>query len=1125
MHKRLVILLLLHLCIFCAGAQSYSVDSVSVLSSGKWVKACVGESGLYRLSAKTLSSWGYNDISKVAVYSNGGAELPFLNRTERINDLAKLPVYKTNSELVFYVQGRQAWTFNSSTRQYQCKNNESDEYTYVFISDSASPSEQLEELTQPEGEDIYEITYNSTLLYHELHKNNLDKSGRDWYGELLTKQNPKLTIDFGQIQHVPSASIYLKLTLCAAVLKDRMEYNVLYNDSLVAASTVRVYKSSNEVAVSSQISKTFTHVGNVSDNKVTLLCAMTQSKDESYLDNITLEIPTKLQMPQSGILYLNLSEGVRKSRSRLSRVTITGVSKELQVWCIDNPQKPEQVSVTNGNGTLSFIQDNTKVHQYVVFDASKVTSLTEPVFVSNVDNQNIHATPAVDYLIVYHSLFKKQAEELADIHRQYSDLDVATVNVDEIYNEFGGGQRGPVAIRDFVRYVYNKGNGKLKYLLLFGAGSYDNISYGEAYPTNLIPTYQSAQSLNDTQTYSTDDFYGWLDDNELNYESSATLDIGIGRLPATEGTEAQVMVNRIRNYISNPVKDAWINRVVQFSCEGDDNEHTKYANDNANQIEKLDEGIDVSRVFSESYPMVQSTTGKTFPQAISDFYNNVNNNGAFLVNYVGHSNAEAVGEYIMVRKINLFSNNDRLPFMIGATCDFAPFDRFQKYLSKDLLTYPYGGFIAVLSTTRLVYGNYSHSLNTGMLQALLTKDENGQPRRLGDALKFAKRKTSSIVNSLKYVLLGDPALLLANNADYYVATDSVCGEPYESSITPIKALTTNYVEGTIRDANGDIMEDFNGTVETSLYDKRREKSTLGKVSPVFTYSEWGNRLFHSTHKVTNGRFSLPIQLTKDIDSSEGYGRLSYVAWSDNDNRRAIGGSNMVLVGGFADGILTDTIGPELHIYADYPSWQNGAVTSSEPLICAEMSDISGINSSGVGIGHSITMTVDNDPNSTIILNKYYSITGTNPEAGRLQYKLPAMTPGQHIVSVKVWDNMGNSTSKSISLLVTANSQITFDRIQIYPSSYAIKGEPLSMRFFHNNTGAGNTIYLSVFDLSGQLKCSAQTTLQTGTSDSGEIILTDLMPSLSSLANGVYVVNVKVVGTNGRRGEFTRKLAF
>lgn len=1116
-------ILIMLMCLYClsASAQSFSELESSVLSKGHWVKLQVNEEGLYSLSAKTLSSLGFSDISKVAVYGNGGKELPLSNSADRVVDLVKLPVCRTKSELVFFTGATQNWTYNYSTSQFQCSQNQYDDKAYVFITDSQAPSDDPIKAEIVTKDVASEITYNSTLVHHELHNISLFKSGRDWYGETLTKSASSLEIDLGNFQRVLSQEIVLNVRLCAAS-SQRVDYTVSYNDSVLITNNIRALGSS-ELGVNSQSSKRFKLQKSPARNVVSIKCALPQLSDKAYLDYITAEIPTALQMPSSGVMCLNIAEGTRRHRGEASVVTISNASAEDIVWCVDDATRPTLVTSSFSNNKLSFTQDNSEVHKYVVFNPSKISSFPEPSFVSEVENQNLHATPAVDYIIVYHPMFKAQAEELAEIHRQYSALDVYCASTDDIYNEFNGGQRSATAIRDYVRFVYKKSNGKLRYLLLFGEGSYDNLSYGSANPYNLVPTYQSIQSLHDTQSYVTDDFFAWLEDDELVYDTRANVDIGVGRFPIYEVEDAQIMVDRVKNYLTKPQYGAWMNTAVMAACSGDNNEHAMFANENADLIAKYSSSVNTTRVIAEAYTSVQSTTGRSYPQAISDFYNAINNQGAFLVNYVGHGGPLALQLYFETAKISRLANKDKLPFMIAATCEFAPFDNEPNNATKQLVLYPYGGMIGVLTATRTVFGNNNHSLNVGMIEGLLTPDSEGNVRRLGDAVRFAKLKTPSMTNSLKYVLIGDPAVTLVNNAEYIVQTDSICGEPYESCITPLKALTANKIAGTIRDASGNIVENFNGEVEVSLYDKQRIRSTLGSASPVYKYTEWGNRLFHSKFKVTDGRFDATIQLSKDIDATEGYGRLSYFAWADT--QKAKGASDMVLVGGFADALQLDTVGPDLKVYMDYPQWQDGGVTSSSPMLFAEMSDISGINAAGVGIGHNITLTIDDDPNTMLSLDNYYSHIGGEGNVGQVKYQLSEMSSGHHTLSLKVWDNAGNSSEKRISMHVSSVSQIKLSDVVVYPSTFTSLGEPLSLRFFHNNAGFGNTLHLAIYDLSGKLMASTQTTLPTGASDSGVISLTDLMPRISGMPNGVYVLNVKLIGSNGRRGEITRKLAF
>lgn len=1110
-------------CLYCfsASAQSFSECESSVLSKGRWVKLQVSEGGLYRLSAKSLSSWGFNDISKVSVYGNGGKELPLSNSAERVVDLAQLPVYRVKSDLVFYTGATQNWTYNYSTSQFQCSQNQYDDKAYVFITDSQTPSVLPIAAATVAKDATSEVSYNSTLVHHELHNRSLFKSGRDWYGEMLTKTAPSVDVDLGSHSRVVSQNIVLNIRLCAAA-SQRVDYTVSYNDSVLISNNIRAM-SSSERGVNSQASKTFKLQKAPAKNVVSLKCAIPQTTDNAYLDYVTAEIPTELQMPSSGLLYLNIADGTRRNRNGASIVKVSNITAEDIVWCIDDAVKPSLIHTSFSNNELSFVQDNSEVHRYVVFNPSKISSLPEPSYLSEVENQNLHATPAVDYIIVYHPMFKAQAEELAEIHRQHSDLKVYCASTDDIYNEFNGGQRSATAIRDFARFVYKKSNAKLRYLLLFGEGSYDNLAYGSANPYNLIPTYQSIQSLHDTQSYVTDDFFAWLEDDELTYDTRATVDIGVGRFPIYEVDDAKMMVNRVRDYLATPTYGSWMNSAVVAACSGDENEHAIFANENADLMAKYSPSINSTRVIAEAYTSVQSTTGRSYPQAISDFYNAINNQGVFLVNYVGHGGPLAIQLYFETVKIDRLSNKEKLPFMIAATCEFAPFDNVPNNASKQLVLYPHGGMIGVLAATRTVFGNNNHSLNVGMIEGLLTPDEEGNTRRLGDALRFAKLKTPSMTNSLKYVLIGDPAVSLVNNTEYTVQTDSICGEPYESCIIPLKALTANKIVGTIRDASGNVVDNFNGEVEVSLYDKQRIRSTLGSASPVYKYTEWGNRLFHSKFKVTDGRFDATIQLSKDIDATEGYGRLSYFAWADT--QKAKGASDMVLVGGFADALQLDTVGPDLKVYMDYPQWQDGGVTSSSPMLFAEMSDISGINAAGVGIGHNITLTIDDDPNTMLSLDNYYSHIGGEGNVGQVKYQLSEMSSGHHTLSLKVWDNAGNSSEKRISMHVSSVSQIKLSDVVVYPSTFTSLGEPLSLRFFHNNAGFGNTLHLAIYDLSGKLMASTQTTLPTGASDSGVISLTDLMPRISGMPNGVYVLNVKLIGSNGRRGEITRKLAF
>lgn len=74
------------------------------------------------------------------------------------------------------------------------------------------------------------------------------------------------------------------------------------------------------------------------------------------------------------------------------------------------------------------------------------------------------------------------------------------MQIDQLFHEFSGGMADPTAIRDFVKMFANP-----RYLLLMGAGSFDyrNRIFNNI---NLVPCYESANSLDPLLTYTSDDF-------------------------------------------------------------------------------------------------------------------------------------------------------------------------------------------------------------------------------------------------------------------------------------------------------------------------------------------------------------------------------------------------------------------------------------------------------------------------------------------------------------------------------------------------------------------------------------------------------------------------------------------
>jgi hypothetical protein len=207
-------------------------------------------------------------------------------------------------------------------------------------------------------------------------------------------------------------------------------------------------------------------------------------------------------------------------------------ASNAQAWEVTDELAPVKMKGTFNNGQWSFTNGAENLKEYVAFAGTFLT----PQAIGKVAPQNLHGTAETDYFIITHPLFVAQAERLALFHQQKNGLRTLVVTTEQVFNEFGGGQGDPSAIRDFVKMYYDKYRAtwdeKGKYLLLFAKASFDYKARVQN-NTNYVPSYQSATTLDPLGTYTSDDYFGFLDDAE-NINSSLimnALDIGIGRVP------------------------------------------------------------------------------------------------------------------------------------------------------------------------------------------------------------------------------------------------------------------------------------------------------------------------------------------------------------------------------------------------------------------------------------------------------------------------------------------------------------------------------------------------------------------------------------------------------------------
>ena len=288
--------------------------------------------------------------------------------------------------------------------------------------------------------------------------------------------------------------------------------------------------------------------------------------------------------------------------------------------------------------------------------------------------------------------------------------------------------------------------------------------------------------------------------------------------------------------------------------------------------------------------------------------------------------------------------------------------------------------------------------------------------------------------------------------------------------------------------------------------------------------------------VKNGDFSFKVTVPSEILATFNNYSPSLINLYAYDNsqtssvkfnggsREAMGSNSQFYIYGYDDTVVADTIGPNIEMMVlNGEEFKDGDLVNESPLLMARVSDESGINLSSSGIGHAITLTIDD--NTTIDdLSAYFSPINTDNEngsAGNINYQLSDLDPGAHTLKLKVWDVFNNSSSKTINFTVIRGMKP--DLYDVYCDANPAS---TSANFYlrHNRPDATVTVGIDIYNLLGQLVWTAT---QTGRSDSGTSFpvtwnLTDM--NGNRVQRGIYIYRARISTDGIQEATKAKKIA-
>ena len=1106
----------------------------SVLANGRWYKIAVAAKGIYKLDYNFLKKLGLDvsnlDPRKLRLYGNGGYQLPQANSQSKPNDLQENAMFAvgevdgrldTDDYFLFYYPGNTEWKQNAQGLFEHQQNVYSDSAYYFLSADLGSAKRMLNNQTSGTVPQITSNSFDDYQLYEkDLYSaitSNL-KSGRNWYGEDFEFTNSR-DFNFNLPGLIVGEPLWVKTRMAiranvSSFARVKLNNQNLYN--LTANAVPLNFESDYAQAVSQTANISAPANPNLSLN---ISYDKSSSMANAWLDFVELNCRRQF-FPVNDFLQFRDKNTVGQG---LVQFNLGVQNMDLQVWDVTDMYHARAVQVQKTANESHFIADAGILKEYVAFLPS---AFQTPAALGALPNQNLHALTPADFLIISAPEFLSEARRLAQYRKNTQGLGYHVVSSEQVYNEFSSGKRDASAIRDFVKMFYDRASANTalqpKYLLLFGKGSFDNRML-QFKQNNLLVTYQSKNSLSPTASYTSDDYFALLDDNEGDFSEDynanpGLLDIAVGRIPAKNATEAKAVVDKLIAYEASASLGAWRNSITLVADDEDNNLHLNQAEANAALIAQ-NKNYNISKIYFDAYPQEIGAGGTTNPQA-KEALNQKIADGTLLVNYTGHGGEGgwAQEKVLTIDDIENWQNQNKLPLIFTATCSFSRWDDPELVSAGELaLLKSEGGVPSIFSTTRIVYSSYNFDLNQSFLKALLQDIPNGR-LRFGDVFRAAKNNNIGglNINSRNFTLLGDPTALFPIPQ---------LGVHSTTLLDTLKAGEKVTVKGVVTKADGSTASSFNGVLYPVLFDKASTIRTLGQDAGLNgsypqAFEVQQNVLYKGKASVVNGAFSFDFLVPRDINLSVGKGKISYYAGNELSDAS---GFSEIKVGGSSASSSNDKIGPTIKLYFNDQNFVSGGITSPNAVLLVKLFDESGINTTGIGIGHDVVATLSSTdmPEKSIVLNNYYQADVDSYQSGEIKYPFENLLPGRYTLKLKAWDVFNNSAEELIDFEVKHQEKLSLAHVLNYPNPFVNR---TSFQFEHNYPNEELEVQVNIKTVTGKLvKTINQQIYSTGNRVNN--IFWDAKDDFGEkIARGIYVYELKVrCISNGAVAKKTEKL--
>ena len=703
-----------------------------------------------------------------------------------------------------------------------------------------------------------------------------------------------------------------------------------------------------------------------------------------------------------------------------------------EVWDVTDPESPSTlVGTSEGTPTDALLlgltrQPDTDVHLL----AFGVNDLLSPVSLYRRHPGVLRATdPTVSYVLVYNALFAADAQRLA-AHRA-TTLSVLAVDVEDIYDAFGGGVKDPLALRNFFKWLWIQGGGQLEFVCLLGDASRDYRHYQnqfEDFVPTVIRTKYPVELSYFSAPYAADDHLVSFDDT-TDYSGLDLPDVAVGRLTVREPTDSQRRVDTLIDYDVVTPPGTWRNRLV-FTADDFCQPSDLYCNEvmHMDQAEHLIDEFVPSTIDAVKLYMVDYAydPGGTFKPLARQEAKRQWNDGLSIFHYIGHGSDNTLADEQVFLTSDIFglTNGLRRGVFVAFSCDVGIFDSpTRQSMAETFTAQDGGGAIASIAASQVSFVSPNNALSEAFYRALYPEQQVVATVTLGDALLQAKVDMGEstaydpITNSQKYNLLGDPAISLPNPAAgpefHATSSDTLHGGWREEVVCVLSDHGLSTGAGATYDL--DVLEDRQDKVATEDY---------------ASYAYWlpGATVFHGTGPVDADTLRIPFKVPVQL----GYGEMGKARLIINTSEGSFAAAADLPVVQASTGEVDDFSGPSIDLaFAD-----NRFHVKPGTTLHGVIADTSGVSILGTSPLNSVLLAFD-DSGFMSNVSEEFTFDPGSYTAGRIEVTLPDnLALGDHTVALLASDVLGNVGADTLSFQLVAGEQVVINDVTLFPNPTA-----------------------------------------------------------------------------------------